>query len=119
MVVDANTWRVDASLGANRIIVTSDNVESFRLYVNDQMIDFKEPVTVEVNKRVRFEGLVRPSITEMLKDQIVLGRGWRYYCGQIDIDLAPPSTQPTTGPSTLPTTHPHKGRIIVGPAADQ
>jgi hypothetical protein len=43
----------------------------------------------------------------MLKDQLFLGRGWRYYTAVIDVDLAPPpTTQPTTRPS---------GRIIVKP----
>ena len=119
MVVDDNSWRLDASIVANRIAVTTDNVESFRLYVNDQMMDLKQPVRVEVNKRVRFEGMVKPSIAGMLRDQVVLGRGWRYYCGEIDIDLAPPTTEPTTQTTTQPTTRPHKGRIIVGPAAEQ
>jgi len=119
MVVDDNPWRVDAGVAGNRFTVTTDNVESFRLYVNDQMIDLKEPVTVAVNRRVRFEGLVKPSIAGMLRDQIALGRGWRYYCGEIDIDLAPPSTEPATRLTTQPTTRPHKGRIIVGPDAEQ
>jgi hypothetical protein len=119
MVVDDNAWRLDASIDANRFSVTTDNVESFRLYVNDQMMDLKQPVKVEVNKRVRFAGIVKPDIGAMLRDQVVLGRGWRYYCGQIDIDLAPPSTQAATQATTQPTTRPHKGRIIVGPAAEQ
>jgi hypothetical protein len=48
----------------------------------------------------------------MLKDQLFLGRGWRYYTAVIDLDLAPPpATQPTTGPTSRPT----RGRIILGP----
>jgi predicted esterase len=123
MVVDANAWRIDATAGANKFTVTTDNVEAFRLYVNDQMVDLRKPVTVIVNKRAKFEGMVKPSTADMLKDQLLLGRGWRYYCGEIDIDLAPPASQPSTRPTTQsttqPTTRPHKGRIIVGPAADQ
>jgi hypothetical protein len=34
----------------------------------------------------------------MLKDQIFLGRGWRYFTAIIDLDL----TQPTSRPSTRP-----------------
>ena len=119
MVVDQNLWRLDANREANRFNVTTDNVESFRLYVNDEMVNMKNPVSVIVNGKSRFKGIVKPSIVEMLKNQLLMGRGWRYYCGQIDIDLAPPSTQPTTQSSTLPSTQPHKGRIIVGPEADQ
>jgi predicted esterase len=119
MVVDANTWRVDATITANTFNVTTDNVETFRIYVSDQMVDLKRPVSVIVNKKGKFEGLVKPSTADMLKDQLTLGRGWRYYCGQIDIDLGPPNLQPSTQSSTQPTTRPHRGRIIVGPAADQ
>jgi hypothetical protein len=49
-------------------------------------------VKVTVNKRIRFEGMVRPDVEQMLKDQIFLGRGWRYFTGVIDIDLASPPT---------------------------
>jgi hypothetical protein len=71
------------------------------------MIDFREPVTVSVHGKVRFEGKLSPDVETMLKDQLFVGRGWRYYTAAIDIDLAPPpSTQPATKPS---------GRIIVKP----
>jgi predicted esterase len=113
MVIDQNTWRVNATLAANRFTVTTDNVELFRLYVNDQMCDLRQPITVLVNGKVRFNGVVKPSAADMLKDQALLGRGWRYYCGTIDIDLSGPSAKPTTEPS------PHKGRIIVGPEDGQ
>jgi hypothetical protein len=44
----------------------------------------------------------------MLKDQLFLGRGWRYYTAVVDLDLAPPpaTTTTTTRPSTRPTTKP-------------
>jgi hypothetical protein len=54
---------------------------------------------------VRFEGAVTPSVEAMLKDQLFLGRGWRYFTGTIDIDLVPaPATRPTTRSTTGPTT---------------
>jgi len=65
------------------------------------MIDFTKPVTVVVNKRGRFEAMLKPSIDEMLKDQLFLGRGWRYFTAVVDVDLAPPeksATSPTTRP---------------------
>lgn len=102
--------RLQAALaGANRIEVKTDNVATLRLYLNDQMIDFREPVLVKVNGKTRFEGKLEPDIEPMLKDQLFLGRGWRYYTAIIDIDLAPPSTQPTTRP---------KGKITVKPSAE-
>jgi hypothetical protein len=89
MLVNSKTWSATATLSANNHIdITADNVEILRLYVNDQMIDFNKVVTVVVNKKGRFEARVRPSIDEMLKDQLFLGRGWRYFSGVIDVDLA-------------------------------
>ena len=97
MTLMSNTWSVQATLGENRIDITTDNVELLRLFVNDQMIDFSKPVIVTVNKRVRFNDKVTPSVDAMLKDQVFLGRGWRYFTGVIDIDLSPPPvTRPTT-----------------------
>ena len=64
----------------------------------------------------------------MLKDQLFLGRGWRYFTGVIDIDVTKhaefkPPTKPANqataarpGATTGPTTR--KGRIIVGPSDD-
>jgi hypothetical protein len=49
----------------------------------------------------------------MLKDQLFLGRGWRYFTGVIDVELV---DRPTTRPTIRPTTG--KGRIIVGPSPD-
>jgi len=87
-----------------------DNVAILRLYLNDRMVDLKKPVTVFVNKKVKFEGLIKASVEEMLADQLYLGRGWRYYSAVIDVDLAEaPATRPAAptpakpiNPSTAP-----------------
>lgn len=113
MTVDSNSWSIKAQLQNNQITVAADNVDSLRFYLNDQMIDFSKPVTVTVNRKVKFQGLVKPSIDEMLKDQLFLGRGWRYFTGVIDLELV---NRPTPAPTTRPTTR--KGRIIVGPSPD-
>jgi hypothetical protein len=97
MVLNAHTWNAQATLANNRFEITTDNVELMRLYLNEQMIDFSRPVTVTVNRIVRFEGMVTPSVDAMLKDQIFLGRGMRYFTGVIDLDL-------TAGDSSRPTT---------------
>jgi pimeloyl-ACP methyl ester carboxylesterase len=98
MIGYQNTFKVDAAITTpNHIECATENVETMRLYVNDRMIDFAKPVTVIVNKKTRFEGMVKPSVEEMLKDQVFLGRGWRYFTGVIDIDLTESSsTKPST-----------------------
>lgn len=80
----------------NAIEIACENVCSMRLYFNEQMIDFAKPVTVIVNRKVRFEGMVKPSVEEMLKDQIFLGRGWRYFTGVVDIDFDVITSRPST-----------------------
>jgi hypothetical protein len=105
-----NSSRLQAGFaGGNKIDAKTDNVATLRFYLNDQMIDFREPVSVTVNGKVRFEGKLNPDIEPMLKDQLFLGRGWRYYTAVIDIDLAPPSTQPATKPSGKITVNPQSG----------
>lgn len=94
-------------VGRNRIELRTDNVQTLRLYLNDQMVDFREPVTVTVNGKPRFEGKLTPDVEPMLKDQLFVGRGWRYYTAVVELDLAPAST-------TEPTTRP-KGKITVYP----
>ena len=105
MTVYQNAFRADAAVTSpNHIEVKADNVGLMRLYLNDRLVDFRKPVTVIVNKKPKFEGLLRPSVTEMLADQLFLGRGWRYYGAVVDIDLAdaPPSTRPTSRPPAKP-----------------
>ncbi|HEX4054427.1 MAG TPA: hypothetical protein VHX86_09190 [Tepidisphaeraceae bacterium] len=81
---------------SHTINLTTRNVRLVRLYLNDQMVDLDHPVKVVANGRTRFEAIVPQSTQEMLKDQMFLGRGWRYYTGVIDLDL---SRIPTTEPN--------------------
>lgn len=118
MTVYSNSCGVKAEIHANQINASADNIDALRFYVNDQMANLAEPVTVTINKKVKFKQVVKQSIDDMLKDQVFLGRGWRYYTGVIDIEMV---DHPTANPATRPATRPlQKGRIIVGPMpADQ
>lgn len=102
LVTHANTWKADATRGdRNRIDILTDNVESLRVYLNEQMVDFGEAVVVRVNRKTRFEGIVKPSVRETLKDQLFLGRGWRYHTAYVDVDFGATATTATT--ATRPT----------------
>jgi hypothetical protein len=117
MTIDDNSCSVKADISNNQITAASDNVDSMRFYVNDQMVNMAQPVTVVVNKKTKFKGIVKPSVSKMLSDQLFLGRGWRYFTGVIDVAMVDhPATQPSTQPTTRGS---HKGRILVGPAAEQ
>ena len=88
MTIYDSTCTLEATLSSpTKLDISSDNVETMRFYFNDQMIDFSKPLAIVVNGKTRFDGLVKPSIAEMLKDQLFLGRGWRYYAGVVDIDF--------------------------------
>jgi hypothetical protein len=104
MIVHQNGVTLEAKLKDNRIDAKTENVESMRFYLNDQMIDFAKPVTLSVNGKVRYTGVLKPNLDEMLKDQLFLGRGWRYFTAVIDVDFGEPSTRPATKPSTKPAT---------------
>jgi hypothetical protein len=102
MLVNDNTMTVHATCKENKIDVRTDNVESMRFYLNDQMVDLSKPVTLTVNKSLKFEGVLKPNVDEMLKDQLFLGRGWRYYSTMIDVDFGEAATKPATKAVTRP-----------------
>jgi hypothetical protein len=88
-----NDFRIDAALDApNHVSVKTHNVAALRLSFNDQMVDFTKPVTVIVDGKSRFSGMLAPNIDEMLKDEMFLGRGWRYFTASVEIDLDFPAT---------------------------
>jgi len=96
-----NGFRAVASVTApNTISIDTVNVQTLRICLNDQMVDLGKPISVKVNGKTRFSDLVPQSIDEMLKDQIFLGRGWRYFTAIIDLDLTEPTSRPSSQPST-------------------
>ncbi len=121
-----NAYTLDATLKGNTVTMATTNVDTIRLYFNEQMVDFSKPVVVTANNRDRFRGMLTPSIEEMLRDQLFLGRGWRYFTAVLDLTLSEPglpaqkptpaspvkpaSTPPANGAS--PTTRP-KGKITI------
>lgn len=112
MKLHERAWQANAAVTApNRIEAVTSNVASLRFYLNDAQFDLNKPVTIIVDKKPRFEGVVEPSMEAMLRDQVFLGRGWRAFAAVVDVDLATlgPTTRPTTGPAT------RRGTITVRP----
>jgi hypothetical protein len=112
MLVNQNGMTLQASIADNRIEAKTDNVESMRFYLNDQLVDFSKPIVLSVNTREKFRGVLKPSVDEMLKDQLFMGRGWRYYTAVVDLDFGEPATRTSTSTkaggtaSTKPATTP-------------
>jgi hypothetical protein len=103
MTLLAPAWMIDATVSNNTIAISTRNVASIRFYLNDQMVELSRPVSVVQNRRTLFQAILKPDIGEMLKDQLFLGRGWRYCSAIIDVDFAVPARPaPTTTSTTRP-----------------
>jgi hypothetical protein len=88
MYIYQNTFRVIGQIAdRHTITLTTRNVRLVRVYLNEQMVDMNSPVKIIVNGLTRYDGVPVQSMEEMLKDEMFLGRGWRYYTGVIDLDL--------------------------------
>lgn len=96
-----NPVKAEATISGQKIDIKATNVDSLRIYVNDQMIDLRQPITVTINGRPRAEGVVVQSIEELLADQLFLGRGWRYYTAVVDIGVTV-RVEPPKKPATQP-----------------
>ncbi|MGD0770337.1 MAG: hypothetical protein ABSB42_19305 [Tepidisphaeraceae bacterium] len=100
MYLYENGFRVIAEISdPHTIKLATHNVRLVRLYLNEQLADLDHPLKVIVNGITHYDAVVPQSTEEMLKDQLFLGRGWRYYTAVIDLDL---SESPATAPSTQP-----------------
>jgi hypothetical protein len=109
MYLYANTFRASAQITDRHTIkLDVKNVRLLRLYLNEQMLDLDNPIRVVIAGQTRFESVVPRSIDEILKDQLFLGRGWRYYTALIDLDLTqqPTATRPA-GASASPGSSSH------------
>ncbi len=53
--------------GDNTIVVKTQNVKRFTVWLHPKMVDIAKPVTVMVNGKTRFEGKVKPSLVTALE----------------------------------------------------
>jgi hypothetical protein len=103
IIVNENAHTIEATLAGNKIEAKAANVQTLRFYLNDQMMDLSKPVTIIVNNKTRFEGMVKQSLEEMLNDQVFIERGWRYFTAVVDLDLTGgATTQSTSRPTSRP-----------------
>jgi hypothetical protein len=120
IITNSTPWSADATIENNTITINARNVASLRIYLNDQMVDMSKAVKVVLNRRVRLDEIPQTSVDQMMRDQLFLGRGWRYYTAVIDLDTAPPPAAPAPRPATAtsrPANSPRPG-IYVGPQPD-
>jgi hypothetical protein len=52
---------------SNRIVVNTNRIRRYTLFLNQDLVDFSKPIIVETNGKVSFEGDVEPSIKTLLE----------------------------------------------------
>jgi len=52
----------------NRIVVNTNRIRRYTVFVNQDLVDFSRPVVVETNGNISFEGMVEPSIETLLQE---------------------------------------------------
>lgn len=77
--------------GPNRIEVQSDKVRRYSLFLNGQMVDLAQPVTVVTNGRVSFQGMAVPSVEALLRDARQRRDPHRLFPATLQIALDNPS----------------------------
>ncbi|MDE3018061.1 MAG: hypothetical protein KGI53_03495 [Nitrospirota bacterium] len=68
-IVNRRYARLEATLtGPNRIDVRTERVQRYSLYLNDQLVDFSQPLTIMTNGHISLHEKVVPSLDTLLKD---------------------------------------------------
>ena len=61
--------KLDAEIvGPNRIEVRTERVRRYSLFLNQDLVDLAQPITVFTNGRVSYEGILTPSMTTLLRE---------------------------------------------------
>ncbi|WP_342348879.1 hypothetical protein [uncultured Nitrospira sp.] len=52
----------------NKIVVSTNRIRRYTLFLNQDLVDFSKPVIVETNGKVSYEGMVEPRIDTLLQE---------------------------------------------------
>lgn len=76
----------------NKIVVNTNRIRRFTVFLNQDLVDFSKPVLIETNGKISFEGMVVPNIETLLEE--VRHRSDRYilFPAKITIDVPSPSS---------------------------
>jgi hypothetical protein len=55
-------------LSPNKILVSTNRIRRYTLFLNKDLVDFSKPVIVKTNGQISFDGLVEPSIETLLQE---------------------------------------------------
>ena len=87
------TGKVYAKLDAevilpNRIVVKTDRVRRYTLFLNDDLVDLSKSVRVETNGKVSFEDQVSPSLDTLLRQARLRQDPHQLFSAQLTIDVS-------------------------------
>ncbi len=52
----------------NKIVVSTNRIRRYTLFLNQDLVDFTKPIIVETNGRISFEEMVEPRIETLLQE---------------------------------------------------
>ncbi len=78
-----------AATATNRIEVETSHVHRYTLFLNDRLVDFSKPVTVETNKQVSFRGMIVPSVETLLRQVRVRQDPRQLFPAQLSVQVPP------------------------------
>jgi len=52
----------------NKIVVSTNRIRRYTLFLNQDLVDFHKPIVVETNGNISFEGMVEPRIDTLLQE---------------------------------------------------
>ena len=73
--------------GNNQIEITSNHVRKMRVMLHPKLIDFSKPVTINVNGKQLFSGMVKPDLELMLESVREFDDRGRIYWAAVDLEI--------------------------------
>ena len=68
-ITDGIYAKLDASIERpNSVVVNTLRVRRYTLFLNDELVDFSQPIGVKTNGKTSFEGILEPKITTLLQE---------------------------------------------------
>jgi hypothetical protein len=83
--------RLDATITDNTIVVQSQRVRRYTLFLNDQLIDLTRPIAIVTNGTVSVNTVIVPQVQTLLKEARVRHDEGPLYAASITVDVPTPA----------------------------
>ncbi|MBC7363167.1 MAG: hypothetical protein H5U07_01325 [Candidatus Aminicenantes bacterium] len=78
---------VQSTVKGNEIILSTNQVKSLRLYLDQALVDLSQPVTIKLNSHVVFAGYIHPSTDQLLLSTLEKADPAMAYSSFVDLKL--------------------------------